>query len=80
MIIGNETSTQTIMFPAIGAGIYGWPDEPVAAIVVDGLKKSGYGKILICVIDERNHDACTQDLTAREPPVQNSSSWVLAVK
>ena len=49
---GRET--QTIVFPAIGAGIYRWPIDIAASIAVEELSQSRYARTIVSVLGEAN--------------------------
>ncbi len=53
----TKAGEQSIVFPAIGAGIYGWPCTRAAKLAVDALRASSYLKTLVAVIDEENYKA-----------------------
>ena len=58
----KEAPHQSIVFPAIGSGIYGWPCARAARLAVSVLRNSNYGKTLISVIDRENYEAYAQAL------------------
>ena len=45
---------QTIVFPAIGAGIYRWPLDIAASIAVEELSQSRYARTIVSVLGEAN--------------------------
>ena len=49
-----DREMQTIVFPAIGAGIYRWPLDIAASIAVEELSQSRYAKTIVSVLDEAN--------------------------
>ena len=55
--LGTDLINQSIVFLVIGADIYGWLPMLAATAAVEELKRSGYQRTLVCVIDEQNYDA-----------------------
>ena len=49
-----DRETQTIVFPAIGVGIYRWPLDIAASIAVEELSRSRYARTIVSVLDEAN--------------------------
>lgn len=61
----EAASEQTIVFPAIGSGIYRWPHERAANLAVTALRSSPYLTTLVAVIDETNFGAYASALDDR---------------
>ena len=47
----------SIVFPAIGVGVYGWPIPLAASIAVGALRESPFEKTIVCLFDQDNYDA-----------------------
>lgn len=58
--------TQTIVFPAIGSGIYRWPPEIAANLAVTAFLSSPYLATLVAVIDELNYRAYASALNLKQ--------------
>ena len=52
-----DREAQTIVFPAIGVGIYRWPTDVAAEIAIEELLNSRYAKTIVTVMDEDNYKA-----------------------
>ena len=48
---------KSIVFPAIGVGVYGWPMPLATSIAVAALKESPFEKTIVCLFDQDNYDA-----------------------
>ena len=53
----EDRESQTIVFPAIGVGIYRWPTDIAAEIAIEELLNSRYAKTIVTVLDEDNYKA-----------------------
>ena len=45
---------QTVVFPAIGVGIYRWPIALAASIAMSALKDSPFEQTIVCLFDDEN--------------------------
>ena len=48
---------KTIVFPAIGVGIYRWPEELAASIAISTIQTGAFGKAIICLYGDANFEA-----------------------
>ena len=48
---------KSVVFPAIGVGVYGWPIPLATSIAVAALKESPFEKTIVCLFDQDNYDA-----------------------
>ena len=48
---------ESIVFPAIGVGIYRWPVDLAASLAVSILKGSPFKRTIVCLYDEENFKA-----------------------
>ncbi|MFH9549870.1 O-acetyl-ADP-ribose deacetylase [Streptomyces sp. NPDC017435] len=55
----DELGARTVAFPAVSAGIYGWPMEDAARIAVETVRatQTAVEKITFVLFDERAYDA-----------------------
>jgi O-acetyl-ADP-ribose deacetylase (regulator of RNase III) len=60
-----KLSAQSIAFPSIGTGIYGWPLEEAAGIAMDILVKAPHIKKYLVAFDEVTASAYEKELSAR---------------
>jgi O-acetyl-ADP-ribose deacetylase len=51
------SSNKTIVFPAIGVGIYRWPSDLASEIAVEQLLESPYARTIVAVTDTANFKA-----------------------
>ena len=58
------SSNQTIVFPAIGVGIYRWPSAIASEIAVQQLLESPYARTIVAVTDTVNYEAYEAALKA----------------
>lgn len=58
----TDAPKQTIVFPAIGSGIYRWPHKKAALLAVEKLRSSPYAKTVVTVTDEENYAAYSSAL------------------
>lgn len=68
MFLANENHLQTVAFPAISTGVYGYPKEPAAQIainqVIESLNKYlGIKKVTFVLFDKENFDIYTSILS-----------------
>ncbi|PAZ14382.1 O-acetyl-ADP-ribose deacetylase [Streptomyces sp. SA15] len=57
--VADELGARTVAFPAVSAGIYGWPIEDAARIAVETVKATGTAveEIRFVLFDERAYEA-----------------------
>ena len=48
---------ESIAFPAIGVGIYGWPIDLAASIAVSVLTNSPFKRTIVCLYDQENYES-----------------------
>jgi O-acetyl-ADP-ribose deacetylase (regulator of RNase III) len=51
------TDIESIAFPAIGVGIYGWPIDLSASIAMSVLAKSPFKRTIVCLYDDENYES-----------------------
>ena len=51
------TDIESIAFPAIGVGIYGWPIDLAASIAVSVLANSPFKRTIVCLYDQENYES-----------------------
>ena len=60
LILANTKNLSTIAFPAISTGIFGYPIQEAATVIIESCKefsteKSSLGKIIICLYDDTTY-------------------------
>jgi O-acetyl-ADP-ribose deacetylase (regulator of RNase III) len=51
---------ESIVFPAIGVGIYRWPVDLAASLAVSILKGSPFKRTIVCLYDQENYESYRQ--------------------
>ncbi|KUM79392.1 O-acetyl-ADP-ribose deacetylase [Streptomyces griseorubiginosus] len=57
--VADELGARTVAFPAVSAGIYGWPMDDAARIAVETVRESGTAveEVRFVLFDEKAYDA-----------------------
>lgn len=57
--VADELGARTVAFPAVSAGIYGWPMDDAARIAVETVRatETSVEEVRFVLFDERAHDA-----------------------
>jgi len=57
--VADELGARTVAFPAVSAGIYGWPMDDAARIAVETVRaaETGVEEVRFVLFDERAYDA-----------------------
>jgi O-acetyl-ADP-ribose deacetylase (regulator of RNase III) len=63
--VADELGARTVAFPAVSAGIYGWPVEDAARIAVETVRsvRTGAEEVRFVLLDDRAYDAFTARLS-----------------
>jgi len=51
---------ESIVFPAIGVGIYRWPADLAASLTVSVLRGSPFKRTIVCLYDQENYESYRQ--------------------
>ncbi|MFC8359152.1 O-acetyl-ADP-ribose deacetylase [Streptomyces griseorubiginosus] len=62
--VADELGARTVAFPAVSAGIYGWPIDDAARIAVETVRESGTAveEVRFVLFDEKAYDAFARQL------------------
>ncbi|WP_020133381.1 O-acetyl-ADP-ribose deacetylase [Streptomyces sp. 351MFTsu5.1] len=62
--VADELGARTVAFPAVSAGIYGWPIDDAARIAVETVRESGttVEEVRFVLFDEKAYDAFARQL------------------
>ncbi|MFC8673454.1 O-acetyl-ADP-ribose deacetylase [Streptomyces sp. BK205] len=62
--VADELGARTVAFPAVSAGIYGWPMDDAARIAVETVRESGTAveEVRFVLFDEKAYDAFARQL------------------
>ncbi|MFF3961878.1 O-acetyl-ADP-ribose deacetylase [Streptomyces griseorubiginosus] len=62
--VADELRARTVAFPAVSAGIYGWPMDDAARIAVETVRESGTAveEVRFVLFDEKAYDAFARQL------------------
>ncbi|WP_141207673.1 O-acetyl-ADP-ribose deacetylase [Streptomyces griseorubiginosus] len=62
--VADELGARTVAFPAVSAGIYGWPIDDAARIAVETVRESGTAveEVRFVLFDEKAYDAFARRL------------------
>ena len=62
--VADELGARTVAFPAVSAGIYGWPMDDAARIAVETVRETGttVEEVRFVLFDEKAYDAFARQL------------------